>query len=124
MEKQNEKCCTGDGEVAEDSLVKVGSLDPTSIEQMAAIFKALGDDRRLELVRMIADEPGICACVLLKSAQFSQPTLSHHMRILMQSGIVEGYRQGKWMHYKINKVGLAAIYAFTRSLLPDELPKK
>ena len=89
------KCCEGDGEVVVEDGMHAGELDPTSIRDFAQFFKAIGDEKRLTIVNMIANDPGICSCVILKELGISQPTLSHHMRTLTTSGVVDGYRQGK-----------------------------
>ena len=70
----------------------------------ASIFRALGDANRLRILSMLAGGEK-CACKLLEAFSFSQPTLSHHMKILCDSGIVVGRKEGKWMHYSISKEG-------------------
>ncbi len=74
-----------------------------SIQNFARFFKAIGDEKRLTIVSMIAAEPGICSSTILKELGISQPTLSHHMSTLINSGAVCAQRQGKWMHYTLNK---------------------
>ena len=71
-------------------------------EELAQAFKALGDDNRLKMVEMIAGADDICACHLLDEFDFSQPTLSHHIKILCAAGLIECRREGKWMHYSLN----------------------
>lgn len=75
------------------------------IQEAAAVFKALGDENRLRILLMLADGEK-CACKLLEQMQISQPTLSHHMKILCEAGIVTGRREGKWMHYSISGEGV------------------
>ena len=72
-------------------------------EEIAQAFKALGDENRLKMVQMIASADDICACHLLDEFDFSQPTLSHHIKILCAAGLIECKREGKWMHYSLNK---------------------
>lgn len=68
------------------------------------VFKAFCDERRIEILNQLnAGEK--CACKLLEEVDISQATLSHHMKILCDSGIVNGRKDGKWMHYSINKDG-------------------
>ncbi len=67
----------------------------------ALIFKALGDKTRLEIVEMLS-EGEKCACKLLERFQITQPTLSHHMKILCDCGLVVGRKDGKWTHYSIS----------------------
>ena len=69
------------------------------------IFKVLSDENRLKIVRALAKE-SLCACQLLEGLGISQPTLSHHMKILADSGLVDYYKEGKWMHYSISANGV------------------
>ena len=71
----------------------------------ALICKALGDSNRLKIVEMLSDGEK-CACKLLEEFEITQPTLSHHMKILCDSGIVIGRKEGKWMHYSISENGV------------------
>lgn len=71
-------------------------------EQAALLFRALSDPNRLAIIDMIKTEEK-CACKILEELQITQPTLSHHMKILCDSGLVNSRREGKWMHYYINK---------------------
>ena len=66
----------------------------------AKLFKALCDENRLRIMEML-NSGEKCACVLLEELEISQPTLSHHMKILVDSGIVRGRKEGKWMHYSV-----------------------
>lgn len=86
----------------------------------AGIFKALGDENRIRILQFLQGEEK-CACKLLEELNISQPTLSHHMKILCDSGIVSSRRQGKWMHYTISPEGSARA----RQLLQElTLPKQ
>ncbi|MDD3831891.1 MAG: metalloregulator ArsR/SmtB family transcription factor [Clostridia bacterium] len=67
----------------------------------ALIMKALGDDTRLEIFELLRNG-SLCACKILDKFNITQPTLSHHMRILCDSGIVIANKEGKWIHYSIN----------------------
>ena len=72
-----------------------------------AIFKALGDENRIRIMRLLQSGEK-CACVLLDDLQITQPTLSHHMKILCDSDLVVGRKEGKWTHYSISPDGAAA----------------
>lgn len=65
------------------------------------IFKALGDKTRLEIVEMLTDGEK-CACRLLERFEITQPTLSHHMKILCDCGLIIGRKEGKWTYYSIS----------------------
>ena len=68
------------------------------------VFKAFTDESRVRVLEILRDGEE-CACVLLDDLQISQPTLSHHMKILCESGIVKSRRVGKWNYYSINEEG-------------------
>ena len=70
----------------------------------AKVFKAFCDENRLQVLEMLRSGEK-CACVLLEQLQISQSTLSHHMKILCDSGIVTARKDGKWTHYSISQEG-------------------
>ena len=67
---------------------------------VALICKALGDANRLEIVQMLSDGEK-CGCKLLERFEITQPTLSHHMKILVGCGLVNDRKEGKWHHYSL-----------------------
>ena len=71
----------------------------------ALIFKAFCDENRIRILNLLFDGEK-CACRLLEEMSISQPTLSHHMKILCDSGIVVGRKEGKCMHYRISVEGV------------------
>lgn len=71
-------------------------------KEAVKIFKALGDENRIRILELIGSNQ-ICACRLLEHLHIGQPTLSHHMKILCESGIVDSTKEGKWIYYKMNK---------------------
>ncbi|MDL2217880.1 metalloregulator ArsR/SmtB family transcription factor [Christensenellaceae bacterium OttesenSCG-928-M15] len=81
----------------------------------AKVFKALCDEKRLHIIEQLQSGEK-CACVLLEDLAISQPTLSHHMKILCESGIVAGRKEGKWTHYSISAEGVEAAQALLKSL--------
>ena len=74
-------------------------------KKTAVIFKAFCDVNRLQVLELLRGGEK-CACVLLDELQISQSTLSHHMKILCDSGIVVARKDGKWTHYSISKKGV------------------
>lgn len=68
---------------------------------IAVICKALGDRNRLQIVQMLSNGEK-CGCKLLEAFEITQPTLSHHMKILCECGLVCDRKEGKWHHYSIN----------------------
>ncbi len=71
------------------------------ITDVATICKALGDPNRLQIIRMLSDGEK-CGCKLLEAFEITQPTLSHHMKILCDCGLVTDRKEGKWHHYALN----------------------
>ena len=103
------------------SIYQGGTDVEFSNKQITVIFKALCDENRVQIFRLLQNGER-CACHLLEEMALTQPTLSHHMKILCDSGLVIGRKQGKWMHYSISAEGaevamdcLKAITAVTES---------
>lgn len=82
---------------------------------IAVICKALGDSNRLQIIKMLSDGEK-CGCKLLEAFQITQPTLSHHMKILCECGLVNDKRVGKWHHYSINTDVWEQFSAFVNSV--------
>jgi ArsR family transcriptional regulator len=78
-------------------------MNQTHIDN-ARIFKAFCDETRLQVLKLLQSGEK-CACVLLEKVEIGQSTLSHHMKILVESGIVKPRKEGKWTHYSISKEG-------------------
>ena len=68
---------------------------------VVVICKALGDSNRLQIVQMLSDGEK-CGCKLLEAFDITQPTLSHHMKVLAECGLINDRKEGKWQHYSIN----------------------
>ena len=92
--------------------------------ESAKIFKAFGDENRLRILELLGTGEK-CACKLLEDLQISQSTLSHHMKLLCDAGVVRGRKEGKWVHYSIDPEGAAYVNAlFWKQLCMDENPKE
>lgn len=78
----------------------------TIYEEHAKVFKAFCDEKRLRILELLRDGEK-CACKLLENLDMGQSALSYHMKILVESGIVESRQEGKWTHYKISEKGSA-----------------
>lgn len=76
------------------------------LNEYLSVFRAFTDKNRVKILELLCDGEQ-CACVLLDSLEISQPTLSHHMKILCKSGIVKSRRVGPWNYYAINEDGCA-----------------
>ncbi|MEV4314877.1 metalloregulator ArsR/SmtB family transcription factor [Actinocrispum sp. NPDC049592] len=93
MSNQDVACCTnlGPAPLGEERAV-----------ELAVVFKALGDPVRLRLLSMIAAaqrDTGVCVCELIPAFDLSQPTISHHLKLLRQAGLVDCERRGTWVYY-------------------------
>jgi ArsR family transcriptional regulator len=76
--------------------------------EYAMLFKALSDPNRLLIIDYLLESER-CACKILDQLQISQSTLSYHMKILCESAIVNAQKEGKWMHYSLNKSRLEEL---------------
>lgn len=85
-------------------------------KRTASMFKAFCDENRLQILELLQDGER-CACRLLDEMKITQPTLSHHMKILCDSGVVVGRKEGKWMHYSISKDGLEDVMNYLNELM-------
>ena len=78
----------------------------TAYQEQAKVFKALCDPKRLAILEQLRSGEK-CACVLQEPLDLTQSGLSYHMKILCDSGVVVGRKEGKWMHYSISHEGAA-----------------
>jgi ArsR family transcriptional regulator len=77
-------------------------------KENALLFKALSDPTRLEIVDMLSCGE-LCACKILERFDITQPTLSHHMKILCECSLVSGRKDGKWTYYSLHAASVAAF---------------
>lgn len=115
MSKQEAGCC------------EPLSEEPLAAEQAAelsAMFKALGDPVRLRLLSMIASrtEGGVCVCELTPAFELSQPTISHHLKLLRQAGLVDCERRGTWVYYWVRPETTDRMAAMLSSVRGDRSP--
>jgi ArsR family transcriptional regulator len=77
----------------------------------ARVFKALGDPARVRLLSMIsaASDEGACVCDLIAPLGLAQPTVSHHLKVLLDAGLLERERRGSWAFYRLRRDAVAAI---------------
>lgn len=88
-----------------------GSLTKRDAEQLADTFKAMADPARLRLLSFIAAQPSgeACVCHLMKPLGLSQPTVSHHLKVLFDAGLLDRERRGTWVFYRIVADRLTAL---------------
>ncbi|MEV7148973.1 ArsR/SmtB family transcription factor [Streptomyces sp. NPDC051287] len=103
---QDAACCPG---------LSAAPLDEDQAADLAKLFKALGDPVRLRLMSMIASsgEGGeVCVCELTPAFDLSQPTISHHLKLLRQAGLIDCERRGTWVYYRVLPGVLDRLAAF------------
>jgi ArsR family transcriptional regulator len=76
-------------------------LDPVASETLAARFRALSDATRVAIVNRLASTEECCVCDLTAAFELSQPTISHHLKVLRDAGLVEASRRGTWAYYRL-----------------------
>lgn len=94
-----------------------GVLDEEAAERIARLFRALGDRHRVRLLSLIAAADGgeACICDLTAPLGLAQPTVSHHMKQLVEAGLVTREQRGKWAYYRVVPETMAAIGGALRS---------
>jgi ArsR family transcriptional regulator, arsenate/arsenite/antimonite-responsive transcriptional repressor len=88
-----------------------GALSPEQAGQVAPLLKALADPVRLRLMSLIASRPGgeACVCDLTGAFELSQPTISHHLKVLHDAGLLERDKRGVWAYYSARTQALASL---------------
>ena len=88
-------------------------LSPGQAVQLSKMFKALGDPVRLRLASLIASHEGgeACVCDLTDAFDLSGPTISHHLKVLREAGLITGERRGTWVYYRIQPDTLRRLSA-------------
>lgn len=91
--------------------VTAGVMDVEDAQRLARVFKALGDPTRVRLLSMIATQSGgeSCVCDLTEPVGLSQPTVSHHMKQLVDAGLVTREQRGRWAYYTLVPETLAML---------------
>ena len=89
------------------------ALSAEQAERIAPLLKALGDPVRLRLMSLVASHPGgeVCVCDLTSAFDLSQPTISHHMKVLHEAGLVDREKRGVWVYYRSRTEALASLGA-------------
>jgi DNA-binding transcriptional ArsR family regulator len=90
--------------------------------RLVTMFRALGDPTRLEVLRLIAAQPEpLCVCDVVSQFNVSQPTISHHLKVLREAGLVVVSRRGTWAYYAVDPRGLEALRSVSDQLVPKEV---
>jgi ArsR family transcriptional regulator len=77
------------------------TLAPAAAAEFALQFKALGDPTRVAIVNRLAAASEVCVCDLTDAFELSQPTISHHLRVLREAGLIDVTRRGTWAYYRL-----------------------
>ena len=104
MKVRSTECCAS---------VLAAPLDSKDAAELAGGFSALADPVRLRVLSILAASPEgeVCVCDFVEPLAKSQPTVSHHLKILSEAGLVQGDRRGKWVWYSLNRDRLAQLRA-------------
>jgi ArsR family transcriptional regulator, arsenate/arsenite/antimonite-responsive transcriptional repressor len=88
-----------------------GNLTDAEANSVAVLFRVLGEPARLQLLSLIAAQPRgeVCACELVESLGLSQPTVSHHLKVMYEAGLLAKERRGTWIYYRIVQSQLVAL---------------
>src|SRR3954454_8153078 len=76
-------------------------MPPAAATELAGVFKALADPTRVAIVNRLAAVGEVCVCDLTAAFDLSQPTISHHLKLLREAGLVEAERRGTWGYYRL-----------------------
>ncbi len=88
-----------------------GHLGPEDLSDIARIFRVLGEPARLQLLNLIASQPSqeVRACELVETLGLSQPTVSHHLKVMYEAGLLTKERRGTWIYYQLVAARLAEL---------------
>ncbi|MFP5257169.1 MAG: ArsR/SmtB family transcription factor [Acidimicrobiia bacterium] len=90
---QEMECC--------DLITEAPALSEGAAEDLAHVYAALADPVRLRLLSLVAAHGELCSCDLVEPLGKSQPTVSHHTKVLAEAGLIEGDKRGRWVHWRI-----------------------
>lgn len=92
-------------------------------EEIIKISKALSDKNRVEIIKLLSDEE-LCACKLLEHFEIKQPTLSHHMKLLAETGLVNVTKKSTWSYYTLNNEKLEEFKSFIEDCMNNKYSLK
>ena len=88
----------------------------TLIDPDVRLFQALADPTRLAIVRELTGAPEVCACDFTSCCDVRQPTVSHHLKVLREAGVIERERRGSWIYYRLARGAAERLQAFVAEL--------
>ncbi len=93
-------------------------IEPRQAEEAAQLFGALADPTRLGILNILAGSASeVCVCDITAAFKLGQPTISHHLKILKDAGLVNGDKRGKWVYYSLVKSRAGEVMAFLERLV-------
>lgn len=92
---------------------------PPGLDQTAKLFKALGDEVRLKILHLVRDDE-ICVCDLVTELGMAQGTLSHHLSVLQQAGLVTARKQGRWNYYQATPLAKNPMQVFSGDVVASK----
>lgn len=93
-------CCT--------PLLTVTLLEADA-DRLAARFKALADPARLRILSLVSERDEVCGCELVEPLGLAQPTVSHHLKVLWEAGLLMRERRGRWIHYSVDSTAVEGL---------------
>jgi ArsR family transcriptional regulator, arsenate/arsenite/antimonite-responsive transcriptional repressor len=72
------------------------------LEDAARLFRALADETRLAILKLLGEQDEVCACDFAACCDLAQPTVSHHLKVLREAGLIQGEKRGLWVQYRLN----------------------
>jgi ArsR family transcriptional regulator len=99
--EQADNCCRADGPASERRY--------PGLEESARLFRALGDETRLGILKQLREQGEVCACDFQACCRLAQPTVSHHLKVLRRAGLVRADKRGLWVYYTLNEERLARL---------------
>jgi ArsR family transcriptional regulator len=85
------------------------SLPQQDADELAVRFKALADPARLRILSLVSERDEVCGCELVEPLGLSQPTVSHHLKVLWEAGLLERERRGRWIHYSVDEESVQGL---------------
>lgn len=82
------------------------------LDKAAQLFKALADETRLAILRQLREQGEVCACDFVACCERAQPTVSHHLKVLREAGLVRADKRGLWVYYSLVEEGVRELRAF------------
>lgn len=107
IQPQTGRCCTS----------ATPSIGATEAKSLSETFKVLADPTRIQILSLLAQYSGqVCVCDIVDNFDLSQPTISHHLRLLKDAGLIDAEKHGLWVYYQLKPQALDAVRSFLKGL--------